>query len=168
MPHFYFFSYGSNLLFERIRERTPSVEVVQTYCLEQFKLTFNKLSKDGSTKANISHSNESYVWGVIHRINLDEKKDLDRAEGLGYGYELDFFEKLINSEVVQIGYYIAKDSKFLSRGKPFDWYFEYVKYGAQENGFPHEYQESLQSIQYVKDRIESRRIEHEQILSKYR
>jgi len=169
MNHFYFFSYDSNLLFERIQERTPSVELVQAYRLDQFELVFNKLSKkDGSTKANISPSNQSNVYGVIQRIDAMEKAALDRAEGLGYGYELDFFNLFIDDKKVEIGYYIAKDSKYLAIGKPYDWYLEFVIFGAHEDGFPLEYQQQIKSVEYVIDQNAERRKEPDLLLAKYR
>ena len=167
--HFYFFSYGSNLLLERIRKRTPSVEVLQEYRLDQFRLVFNKLSqKDGSTKANLARSDQSYVYGVIHRIDIAEKPELDKAEGRGRGYNLDYFELSINNQSFQIGYYIAKESKYLFDGKPFDWYLEYVKYGAIENGFPPEYQRQLDEIEFDVDQNEDSRKEHDLLLANYR
>lgn len=158
MNHFYFFSYGSNLLLKRIKIRTPSVEVIEVCRLDGFELVFNKRSKDGSTKANISPKNGSHVFGVIHRINIEEKGNLDRVEGLGYGYELDYFEKIIEDKMVQIGYYIAKDKKFLSGGKPFGWYLDYVKQGARENRFPVDYQKKVQLVQFIVDTDEAEEV----------
>jgi len=167
--YFHFFSYGSNLLFERIVKRVPSVEVIQLHRLDQFELVFNKRSIDRSTKANMRKARaESYLYGVIHKIHLREKADLDKAEGLGMGYELDFFESELDGEIVSIGYYIAKDPDYLTQGRPYDWYLDYVKFGAKENQFPEGYLDNLNSVLYQIDLDNKRREEHDKVLNNYR
>ena len=148
---FFFFSYGSNLLLERIKSRVPSVKIVQSYQLNGFRLVFDKSSKDGSTKANIQKTGDSedFVWGVIQRIDYSEKPALDKAEGLGYGYELGSFDS--PTYEYKIFYYIAKDDKYLKEGKPYDWYLDYVLMGAIENDFPSEYIKQLLNIESTLD-----------------
>jgi len=166
--YFYFFSYGSNLLLERIKERVPSVEIVQTYQLIGFSLAFNKASSDGSTKTNIERTENpnDFVWGVIQRIDISEKSALDRAEGLGYGYDLDSFE--IPEIDQEVHYYIAQESKYLKDGKPYDWYLGYVIYGAIENRFPNEYINALECIASDIDTDSDRREQHDKVLTKYK
>ncbi len=149
--HFYFFSYGSNLLLERIKARVPSVEIFQVYQLKGFRLKFNKVSKDGSTKANLQKTNDlnDLVWGVIQRIDHTEKPALDNAEGHGSGYELDSFDS--PTDIYKIHYYIAKESKYLKEGNPYDWYLNYVIMGAIENNFPREYIKQLLSVAVAVD-----------------
>ncbi|MEP1096956.1 MAG: gamma-glutamylcyclotransferase family protein [Cyclobacteriaceae bacterium] len=167
--HFYFFSYGSNLLFERIQKRTPSVEVIKQFKIDQFELVFNKRSKDGSTKANIVQSDiASSVYGTIKRIEKAEKKNLDRAEGLGYGYDLEYFETTLHDEIISVGYYIAREEKYLMEGKPYDWYLDYVRFGALQNQFPKEYISMLNSVEGDVDKNGLRRKEHDLVLSPYR
>ncbi len=165
MSVFYFFSYGSNLLFERIHRRVDTVEVIQTHRLHEYKLLFNKQSIDGSMKANIIPYNDSFVWGVIHRIDYSQKSILDEYEALGKGYELEFFEIELEGKECSVGFYQASDQKYLGDGKPYDWYLEYVRRGAIENGFPTEYIEQIENIEYKKDQKESRSEENWKVLN---
>lgn len=167
--HFYFFSYGSNLLLERIQRRTPSVKVVRVHILDQYELIFNKLSIDGSTKANLQRTtNESGVYGVIHKILRQEKYFLDRAEGLGMGYNMEFFETEVEDRNIQVVYYIATDTCYLTEGVPYTWYRDYVYYGAIQNQFPNDYIAKIQSIPFSKDPDIERSREHDLVLSPFR
>lgn len=164
MTHCYVFSYGSNLLLERIRARTPSVEVVQPFQLFGHQLVFNKASQDGSTKANLVPSEEAdhSVWGVIQRICLTEKPELDRVEGLGFGYDLHSFQH--PSIDVSVQFYISRDSQYQKEGNPYDWYLNYVIQGAIENGFPAAYINKLYQIAFDVDPDVSRRAPHDWVL----
>jgi gamma-glutamylcyclotransferase len=48
-----YFAFGSNMLLERIKKRVPSARALGIATLGGYALRFNKLSKDGSAKANI-------------------------------------------------------------------------------------------------------------------
>jgi hypothetical protein len=157
MSFFYFLSYGSNLLFERIHRRVDSVEVIQTHKLPGYKLEFNKKSVDGSMKANVTRDKDSYVWGVIHRIDHSQKSVLDKYEALGLGYELKYFKEEIYGNITSVGFYQATDPEYLGTGKPYEWYFEYVKRGAVQNGFPNDYIQKIENIGFIKDQDEKRR-----------
>ena len=83
------FAYGSNLCSIRLRERTPSASLVAVAKLEGHVLRFHKVSKDGSGKCNAFATGNStdYIWGAVFDIDSSDEDRLDRAEGLGYGYE---------------------------------------------------------------------------------
>lgn len=153
---FYFFSYGSNLLLKRIKNRCSSVEVVERKKLTGYKLSFNKLSKDGSGKANIVETNNDsdFVMGIVHRINWHDKPIFDRAEGLIQGYELKtvfYYPPITRS-------YISTEEKYLTNKKPYKWYLRLVIEGAKENNFPEEYIDYLKSIETKADEDECRRL----------
>lgn len=145
----YIFSYGSNLLFQRIRERVTSVTVTGKHLLRGYSLVFNKQSVDGSTKANIlkTDSPSDGVWGVLHKINLADKPILDQFEALGKGYNELTFEVEVGKITRTIYAYVATDHQYLSNGQPYDWYFDFVIKGAIENGFPEDYIEQLKTVQ---------------------
>ena len=144
----YVFSYGSNLTLERISARTPSVRKVRNYYLENFALKFNKRSIDGSTKANIQPSTGEATWGIIQSILPEDEGKLDAAEGLGKGYSKKFFTAQTGGETSQIFYYSAD---WITEGVPFDWYLNYVIYGAIRNDFPKEYIRKLIRIRSSQD-----------------
>ena len=149
-PCFYFFSYGSNLLLERIKARTPSVDIIQPYKLTGYGIIFNKISDDGSTKTNIENNGnlENYVLGIVHRIDIKEKSILDRDEA---GYHLE--SKIISLEdnhQIMLNFYVA-NSERIQLGKPYSWYLNYVIMGAMENKLPRDYIDQLLSVEDVED-----------------
>ncbi len=85
-----YFAFGSNMLLERIKKRVPSARALGVATLGGYALCFNKLSKDGSSKANIVPSADprAVVYGVLYRLDDDDRPRLDKAEGLGDGYQI--------------------------------------------------------------------------------
>ncbi len=166
--HFYIFSYGSNMLLQRISERIESTESVDVHELKGFKLIFNKKSTDGSTKANIEETKDSNdsVWGVIHKIPLIEKPILDKFEGLGKGYLMHDFDLLVEDEYRSVHSYIATEYGYLEEGKPYDWYLNLVIAGAIENGFPDQYIQNLKAVESEIDMNVERRQKNEDILKR--
>lgn len=163
------FAYGSNMNLNRLTQRVPSAVRVSNAFLPGYKLVCNKVSKkDGSAKANIIKTGNlaELVWGVLFTIDINEKPLLDKAEGLGKGYNEDtliFFDETNNSYTAQI--YIA-DSKAIDDNLfPYDWYKEFIVSGANLNNLPSEYISKLQSIACIRDHDEERRTKNYAILS---
>lgn len=163
---FYVFSYGSNLLFERISERIDSVKLVSTYNMPCYRLVFNKASEDGSVKANIEESNnpKDSVWGVIHKLDYKEKFILDWHETLGYGYQLICFKVEIGGKLETVHTYMVNESRYKEVGKPYSWYLKFVVAGAIQNHFPQNYISGLLDLDSEKDMNLSRSSENEMIL----
>lgn len=162
------FSYGSNLLFERIKERIKSVEIVRKYNLHGYRLTFNKASEDGSVKANIEESSdpEDSVWGMIHKFDRKEKFILDWHETLGYGYQLICFQVKLNGNTETVHTYIVNESRFIKKGRPYSWYLKLVIAGAIQNQFPEAYINKLLAIASDIDKNSDRREKNERIRKK--
>jgi gamma-glutamylcyclotransferase len=162
------FSYGSNMNLNRLTQRVPSAVKLCNAFVPGYKLVCNKVSKDGSAKANIIRTDilTELLWGVLFNINSNEKPLLDKAEGLGMGYNEDtltFFDETDNSYAAQV--YIA-DSKAIDDNLiPYDWYKEFIVSGAIQNKLPVEYIAKLQSITCVRDHDEERRTKNYAILS---
>lgn len=163
------FAYGSNMYLNRLTKRVPSAVKITNAFLPGYKLVCNKVSKkDGSAKANIIKTDNlaEVVWGVLFTIDSNEKYLLDKAEGLGKGYNEDtltFFDEINNPYVAQV--YIA-DSKAVDNNLlPFDWYKDFIVSGAIQNKLPVEYIYQLKSISFVRDHDEKRRTENYAILS---
>jgi hypothetical protein len=163
---FYVFSYGSNLLFERIRERIKSVRIVRKYNLRGYRLVFNKASEDGSVKANIEESNDpnDSVWGIIHQFDRREKFILDWHETLGYGYQLICFQVKLNGNTKTVHTYIVNESRFIKKGRPYSWYLKLVITGALQNQFPETYIDRLATSPSVEDGNSERREKNEKII----
>ena len=84
----HYFAYGSNMSTSRLRERVPSAEALGCFALGGHDLRFHKPSKDGSGKcdAYLTKNAVNIIYGVLFKIDPKEKPALDKAEGLGYGY----------------------------------------------------------------------------------
>ena len=165
---FYVFSYGSNLLFERISDRIKSVKIIRKYNLKGYRLVFNKASEDGSVKANIEESSDpkDSVWGIIHKFDRKEKFILDWHETLGYGYQLICFRILLNGNSETVHTYIVNETRFKKKGRPYSWYLKLVVSGAIQNQFPKAYINKLMSITTDADGNLDRCLKNERIIKK--
>jgi hypothetical protein len=83
-----YFAYGSNMSTPRLRARVPSCGFVTTAKLLGHQLCFHKRSNDKSSKCDAFHSgvDTDIIWGAVFNISAAEKKALDKAVGLGSGY----------------------------------------------------------------------------------
>lgn len=165
------FAYGSNMNLDRLKKRVPSANKLLNVFIKDYTLKFNKNSKDGSSKANIIKTGnpDDIVWGVIFEIDDSEKANLDKAEGLGKGYNestLSFLDLQNNSHEAQV--YIADESSINEELHPYDWYKEYIVSGAKENDLPKEYIEKLEAINFIEDKDTERRSKNLGVLQKNR
>lgn len=137
------FAYGSNMATARLRQRVPSARVIGRACLAGHALRFHKRGfRDGSGKADAwaCADPRAVVWGVLFEIRDDEKPRLDRAEGLGSGYD----EKVVvvtddAGAIHRAWAYSAADSAIDPAAVPFRWYRALVLAGAREHGLPDDY-----------------------------
>ena len=138
------FAYGSNMLSARLMQRVSGAKFVGVGLLRGHVLRWHKVAKGGSGKCDIEVAkDDSLVYGVLYEIPANEKKKLDRAEGLGYGYE----EKQVSIEVgatthKATAYYATSIDQSIV---PYTWYKALVVAGAVEHGLPPEYVESLRA-----------------------
>jgi cation transport regulator ChaC len=149
--HFITFAYGSNMLTARIQERCPSAQPLGIAELPGFDLRWHKKSKDGSGKCDIVKAGEpdASLFGVLYQINRDEKRALDRAEGLGNGYAETEMEVHHGPDVVTARAYIATDTD--PTLKPYTWYRALVIAGAKEHALPADYIARLEAVPAVQD-----------------
>ena len=162
---FVYFAYGSNMLSRRLRKRTPSAVAIGTGFVKGHRLTFDKVSSDGSGKCNIAAAKNPMerVYGVLFRINSSEAERLDNTEGLGRGYrkcELHVVTPTGTSPAVA---YIADRTDPLLL--PYDWYKEFVITGAVEHQLPGNYIDGLRSIASRRDPDAGRDAENRATLS---
>lgn len=156
---FFNFAYGSNMSTARLRDRVPSARVIGRGVLHCHQLVWHKVSKDGSGKCDVvaSDAPNAVVHGVVFAIDQAEKATLDRAEGLGKGYE----ERQVVVEVgdepfVATMYYATRKDPTL---KPYSWYRAHVLAGAYEHELPPEYIAALAAIEASEDEDTARHAE---------
>ena len=136
----------------RLQGRVPSAEKIGVFTLKEHQLRFHKSSKDGSGKCdafqtmNVSDA----VIGALFEINDAEKKALDRAEGLDYGYnqKMVTVQNDVGDAYDAVTYYATKTDSSL---KPYSWYLNHVVIGAKETKVPAEYLAMIESIECFKD-----------------
>ena len=151
MNSFNYFSYGSNMLIERLQARCPGARLVGCGEARGYRLDFFKRSKDGSGKAmpRAVDDNKQRLHGLLFEIPVKERGDLDKAEGEGYGYDRqeDFPIHLAGDGTkLDVTTYIA-NSKYIDVAlKPFDWYLALVIAGARQHGLPEAYIENMCSV----------------------
>ena len=117
---------------KRLTHRVSSAQKIAVAELTGHELAFRKKGNiDGSAKCDIALTeNESaIVMGIIFKIADEQLSDLDRIEGVGFGYEAkevairDSNGNWINAKT----YYATAISDNL---KPFHWYKHHVVVGC--------------------------------------
>ena len=131
------FSYGSNLCIERLHARTPSARVAMVGTLAGHSLRWHKKARDGSGKCNAFATGEDRdaVWGVVYELTPDDKRALDKCEGLGEHY----FEKMVcvrtaDGVELQAIAYVANPKLLDDTLRPYGWYKSFVTTGALQHG----------------------------------
>ena len=163
---FQYFAYGSNMLTRRLTaaDRAPSAKPVRIGYVEGRRLTFDKVSQDGSGKcdAEATEKKTDRVYGVIFEIALTDKAALGKAEGLGEGYAEERVEVVTDAGKVQVEAYIAtkKEPVLL----PYHWYKAITVAGAVEHGLPKDYVEWLRAFESIEDPNADRRAKNEALL----
>ena len=95
----YYFGYGSNLHPKYMAYRLTSSKFVGVGKLYDHKLTFNKLGKDNSGKANIIKCEDYTVWGSVYLLS---SKELSRLDAQEKGYRRVVLQVLLNSNIVSV------------------------------------------------------------------
>jgi len=145
-----YFAYGSNLHPLRLQQRVPSARPVAPVALPGWRLHFHKRGSDGSAKCNVieTHDPADRVHGVVYDIVAREKPALDRAEGLGFGYQLQRLRLPPHGDVF---FYVAAASHIDDSLQPFSWYKAYVVEGARFHGLPASYIGALEQAAAMAD-----------------
>ena len=152
-----YFAYGSNMSFRRIRRRVPSAQRVTTASLTAHRLAFHKVGRDGSAKCDIAPGLQEAdrVHGVVYRLDPRHRAALDRAEGLGNGYEVKTVELYADDQtpIRAFTYYATLTDIGL---RPYAWYLQHVLHGARENGLPEHYVTLIEAIEVIDDPDDAR------------
>ncbi len=149
---FLYFAYGSNMFTHRLRARVPSAKAVGTGYIRKHRLCWHKRGwKDGSGKCDISFTGDRdhRVYGVLFTMSFSGKAKLDRAEGLGNGYDEKTVEVITPSGAVLAGTYYA--TAVDPQLHPYTWYKRYVIEGAREHGLPETWVRTLDAVETIDD-----------------
>lgn len=173
-----YFAYGSNMLNRRLRLRVPSADVITPARLAGYQLRFHKKSNtDGSAKCSLAEKRDSVAYGVIFEIDPAEKKLLDQAEGLGFGYrDLQITLNPVNychedrssqngSGLLTAYTYLAMESHIDDSLKPFRWYKQLVLKGAEQHHLPEKYIQMIRETAALPDPDRKRRQHARNILT---
>ncbi len=148
----------------RTSDRAPSAVVVCSGYLNGRRLTFDKMSQDGSGKcdAEQTQSQSDRVYGVVFEIALLEKPALEKAEGLCKGYRKENVEIITACGTCPAITYIATKKEPVLR--PYHWYKALVVAGAVEHQLPKDYVEWLRAFESQEDPKADRRAKNEALL----
>lgn len=148
----FYFAYGSNMLPARLRARCASARAIGCATAHGFSLEFSKKSKDGSGKASLIKTGDTATPGVLFEIASNQLDALDRAEGVGSGYDrVDHFV----AELAGTGELMAAKTYFASATdpelRPYDWYLALVIGGARYHALGEDYIRRLRLVEYLRD-----------------
>ena len=119
------------------------------------------ISRPNATRLRTGSDSDA-IWGVVFNIPPSEKRRLDRAEGLGNGYNEKTIDVITPSgdHVAAITYYADKIA--IAEGlPPYSWYKELVLNVAKEHGLSSGYiASSIEAVTAIKDPDGSRDERH--------
>ena len=150
-----YFAYGSNMLSKRLRHRIPSAKAIGTYTLPAHDLRFHKRSdRDNSGKCDVYQTDDQNdaVIGILFTIESADECKLDKAEGLGNGYEKKEVEVGDENGTTETAFtYYANRDCINDAIRPFTWYKQHVVTGAKEGGLPAEYIAKIEAVEADED-----------------
>lgn len=130
-----------------MRSRCPSAEAVTTASLEGWTPVYDKPSRDGSAKLNITESPDAVVLGVVYEIDDGERDSLAAAEHLYDAFDVTVFTE--SGEPLDVLTYRWAGSP--SSALPYLWYVEMAQAGAAHHGIPEAYYSNHLSADAVED-----------------
>ena len=143
---FYNFAYGSNMLIRRVQERVPSARPIGVAALAGHELRWHKVGRDGSGKCDIVQTATAYaaVYGVVYEMRCMEKSALDKAEGLGIGY--DEKQIVLETAVGKVQAWVYYATQIEPSAMPYTWYKALVVAGAKQHLLPRAYIDKLELV----------------------
>ena len=149
----YCFTYGSNMSTRRLQARAPSARFVAVATLGAHRLVFHKFSRrDRSAKcdAYFTCDPDDRVVGVVYDIHESDKPALDRAEGLGFGYDEKTVE-VVATEGHRLTARLYYATHIEPDSRPYTWYRHHVLVGAREHGLPDHYIKTIEAVDADED-----------------
>lgn len=161
---FLYFAYGVNMLSRKIRDIAPSAVAIDIGFIQGRRFTFGKVSRYGSGECDIEATNNlnNRVYGVLYKIDVNDKASLNEAEGLGEGYSEANVHVVTSTDTSIAATHVASYKE--AGRRPYQWYKAFVIAGAIEHGLPVEYIEWLRIFEAQADPNDDRRAEKEAVL----
>jgi gamma-glutamylcyclotransferase (GGCT)/AIG2-like uncharacterized protein YtfP len=130
-----YFAYGSNMSTSRFLARIACARSAGIAYLKNKKVLFNKVSTDGSGKANLVDSPGDVTWGVLYQIDFQDLSTLDKIEADYDRIQVQVLRSDGDSvkAVIYISTYLTSDPV------AYDWYKELVLSGAREHNLLRDY-----------------------------
>jgi len=120
----WYFAYGSNLNFSRLKKRIGEWKASHKAILEGYRLTFRGF-------ADIEEKDNSRVYGAVYLINEDQLRKLDKYEGQKYK-KIIVKVKVNEKEIEAIAYYMKEKTKFK---RPHPSYLNIILEGLRDHGY---------------------------------
>lgn len=155
---FLYFAYGSNMQYQRLKERVGLPKRICNTFLPNYRFRNNKKGDDGSGKANIEWdaSSHNIVWGVLWSIPETSRAKSNEKEGFYPGRHDSHYkpEQIIVFDEDRVPWramtYVACHGKTVDEDLPVHgWYHNYICSGAVENILPTDYIDRLKQIQII-------------------
>ncbi len=140
MKNLIYFAYGSNLKKEQMNQRNVIIYESHKGFIKDYKLEFNKESKYGSSKANITKAINEIVWGVCFELDIDGFENLRKCE-IGYDEQ-----EVVVCDENQEMLVIAKTfiSNKICDKLPTKEYLDRIIEGAKQHELPEDYIKNLE------------------------
>lgn len=158
------FAYAGNMDFEGFRGSVPSAKKLGIGKLPGYEFTFNTISADDSSKANVVQSSEpdASVWGVLMVVDENEKGNFFNLDSNSNDLKLEQLTCFDESgKLYQAHVFIAKPHAVSTYLLPYDWYRERIIKLALHAGLPVDYIDKISALPCKSDpdteRAEKRR-----------
>ena len=149
------FGFGSNMCYGRMKHRVPSLRFDGVGLIKGYGLVINKVSRDGSAKANIEPDAVETTYGVVFSLADDDVPALEEAEGVGEGYRVTFKLDVRTldggSWPEQVRTFVAQEGYTAADLWPYAWYKRHIVEGALHSGLPDDYVRRLQALPAAED-----------------
>lgn len=142
------------MLLERLQKRCRSARLRGIASVADSALTFSKRSRHGCGMATIEYASGEQLYGVVFDLDESERPKLDKAEGLGNGYDRNdtFVVQMHGSnEALQAFTYIANSTHMDSALRPYEWYHTLVLAGARQHRLPAAYLAQIRATECIED-----------------
>lgn len=161
---FFYFAYGANMLSRRIQDAAPSAVAIDVGFIQGHRFTFGKVNRYGSGECDIEATDnlKDRVYGVLYKINVKDKSNLNEVEGLETYSEVNVQVVTATDNCTAMAY-VARYKELVAR-RPYQWYKALVIAGAVEHDLPNAYVEWLRTFEAQVDADGARSAESEALL----